>query len=1157
MAEPELPPGFKLDPTFKPGLNLPEGFTLDPTFKPETIGTGEDIAKSVGSKLLEGGVGVLGGIGDMREMMKSGSRWLGTHLGIPEEKIVGAQQKLGDVMKYAAPGLYFAPTTQQIQQTLDPKGRFQHTPQTLPGEAAGTIAGFLPGATTGGARTAGGLLADVTRYAVAPGVAAEIAGHTPFLDNPLGQMAAATLASHGTSRFITPRPHGPSGPPASSAAHQQSVDALESLNPPVPMSPGERFNDKVERIKESERRPERYLENRELSTLHSLRAVGNEIGNPNAFTNLDQGQGRVILRGEPGGYPGTVGRMLDIIGGNINNVVGQHNMMADAHLGQALDQFRRRYRYAPEAVSNEANRAADQLRDMLADSRQPGQPGFGTAGMLSGREAQNLRSDFNRRARGSENGQQSAMLHDFSHVIDDALDRSIMAQNPGNLGILQRNRAAYRAAQVIEDATSAKAGPASINHITPAALEAAAKKTYDPRWHARGQDPFWFAPHMAKVLVMDPSSETARRSKVLGIGADKIQHGLAATAAGLGGAYLGGAFHEPLSLQLLGEAAGPAAAAALGSMAITPAKNAILNATEGHRGNQLLANRPGTLSMPGLLTAIQAARQNGIPAYAQGGIVTKPTLGLVGENGPEAIIPLGQGAAGQSAQSGLMQPGQANSIEQLMQGLFQRLESSPQGAKLMHALQGAFPGGGKGWLGAPGGGKGGANPFQSMPTPPSAPTPPMSGPVRYSGPQVQAFAEGGIVDRPTVGLLGEAGPELVVPLDRLAQLSTAQMASPTLSETPGVQASQAALARPRLEFPTGGPTPAQVASMTHQADAPNPAAPIVRGLSGLFSAPDLVPMHEPGTKPEDYLRELYRNPEVRKKGIEQAGLFDFTGTTGGKGITAYHGSPHDFEKFDIGKIGTGEGAQAYGHGLYFAENEGVARDYKTRLSGNLGNTDTPHGAADRNFGNSPEEAIKNLEGQLRATRQAIEAMKKSGRGIPEVFEAKAKTYEDAIDLVKNGWRPGGRMYQVRLNADPEHFLDWDRPLSEQSAKVQEAVGNIIKGNDELRDFAPKMSGENVVTRLLPMHGIGRGGRSLDHEAIANTLRDAGIPGIRYLDQGSRAKGEGSRNYVMFDDKLIDIIKKYGLAGLIAGGAAHFSDRASAGNNQQQQRGFLQ
>ena len=50
-----------------------------------------------------------------------------------------------------------------------------------------------------------------------------------------------------------------------------------------------------------------------------------------------------------------------------------------------------------------------------------------------------------------------------------------------------------------------------------------------------------------------------------------------------------------------------------------------------------------------------------------------------------------------------------------------------------------------------------------------------------------------------------------------------------------------------------------------------------------------------------------------------------SGTVLGSGIRAYHGSPYDFDRFDMSKIGTGEGAQAYGHGLYFAENPAVAR----------------------------------------------------------------------------------------------------------------------------------------------------------------------------------------------------------------------------------------
>src|SRR5574343_290164 len=44
-------------------------------------------------------------------------------------------------------------------------------------------------------------------------------------------------------------------------------------------------------------------------------------------------------------------------------------------------------------------------------------------------------------------------------------------------------------------------------------------------------------------------------------------------------------------------------------------------------------------------------------------------------------------------------------------------------------------------------------------------------------------------------------------------------------------------------------------------------------------------------------------------------------------IKVYHGSPHAFTKADSSKIGTGEGAQAYGHGLYWAESPETAKTY--------------------------------------------------------------------------------------------------------------------------------------------------------------------------------------------------------------------------------------
>ena len=70
---------------------------------------------------------------------------------------------------------------------------------------------------------------------------------------------------------------------------------------------------------------------------------------------------------------------------------------------------------------------------------------------------------------------------------------------------------------------------------------------------------------------------------------------------------------------------------------------------------------------------------------------------------------------------------------------------------------------------------------------------------------------------------------------------------------------------------------------------------------------------------------------VGAKGSDMAG--DYLARQGLiKPATVWHGSPHKFDKFDSSKIGTGEGAQAYGHGLYLAETPAVADGYRRDLS---------------------------------------------------------------------------------------------------------------------------------------------------------------------------------------------------------------------------------
>jgi hypothetical protein len=345
------------------------------------------------------------------------------------------------------------------------------------------------------------------------------------------------------------------------------------------------------------------------------------------------------------------------------------------------------------------------------------------------------------------------------------------------------------------------------------------------------------------------------------------------------------------------------------------------------------------------------------------------------------------------------------------------------------------------------------------------------------------------------------------------------------------------------------------------------------------------------------------------------------------GIRAYHGSPHDFPAFDIDKIGTGEGAQAYGHGLYFAEHEPVAQSYRDALSAPV----TNDYVLSDNSGKIPDWAGKQIaqyppgheyrNGVIdRLTdlfRQRIAEQDAQWSNQPWMADANKQGLQELIDnlgRIKSGEvdlakpQPTGKMYEVNLDVDPEHLLDWDKPLSQQPEVARRlSKGGLFEGdlesemrkelharvNDQQLDEGPalqrwyeelqnalKTAKDDEIDKLWDKQrvienwwdeGIPEGdGAGLDptgaslHRMLserftklpnivgsksqptaAEALREAGIPGIRYLDQGSRGAGEGSHNYVIFDDKLIDILKKYGLGGLVAGGALAIGGNAEA------------
>ena len=335
-----------------------------------------------------------------------------------------------------------------------------------------------------------------------------------------------------------------------------------------------------------------------------------------------------------------------------------------------------------------------------------------------------------------------------------------------------------------------------------------------------------------------------------------------------------------------------------------------------------------------------------------------------------------------------------------------------------------------------------------------------------------------------------------------------------------------------------------------------------------------------------------------------------------QGIRAYHGSPYDFDKFDISKIGTGEGAQVYGHGLYFAENPATAKEYRASLANRQLFVDGKKVGEIGALGNDPVAnaahlIVKNNGDVGAAKAETYASIARSAQGDYGFGKSLGQKVLDQIDTLAAKTveaREGGKMYEVNINADPEHFLDWDKPLSEQpqiTEKIkaslpyqQMAAANhfgyslhefaalpVERQQKLISETSPKTH-EAILWEGRPGHGLLQSFESSfgGSDKATEALHDAGIPGIKYLDQGSRnpgfssltpaqldarisvlqsdlASGGGDQtkmqsqlaalqrerdtyknqthNYVVFNDRLVDIIKKYGLAGLIAGGAAHY------------------
>jgi len=239
-------------------------------------------------------------------------------------------------------------------------------------------------------------------------------------------------------------------------------------------------------------------------------------------------------------------------------------------------------------------------------------------------------------------------------------------------------------------------------------------------------------------------------------------------------------------------------------------------------------------------------------------------------------------------------------------------------------------------------------------------------------------------------------------------------------------------------------------------------------------------------------------------------------------MVAWHGTPHTVDKFSSSKIGTGEGAQAYGYGLYFAGAKEIAQWYQKQLS--------PGGLAGLPSYSIGGTTINPRDKHYRAVSRAYSSLNigdaLSKLQIDFTYESNAEKkqeFADAIEFLKTFPKNSqiktasskGKLYQVELAPAEDEYLLWDLPLSEQSDKVKKAINNAAEEatsrkeaiEKSLSDIKQRKAAELEKTRTgeykdLPMKEKFEILQKLNGEVSAEKLKlDRQLDAIERLNSG--------------------------------------------------------
>jgi hypothetical protein len=241
----------------------------------------------------------------------------------------------------------------------------------------------------------------------------------------------------------------------------------------------------------------------------------------------------------------------------------------------------------------------------------------------------------------------------------------------------------------------------------------------------------------------------------------------------------------------------------------------------------------------------------------------------------------------------------------------------------------------------------------------------------------------------------------------------------------------------------------------------------------------------------------------------------------------WHGTPYNIDKFDLSRVGTGEGVSAYGWGLYFADKKEVAQYYQKSVKDDR--------ASPRRFFKgqelTPKTPAYHAATLMSAKNVTLPYVKKEVQGwIKTARPEELEHFKGVMDTLNQATskkdftqkEAQGNIYQVQIPDDANYLL-WDKPIMEQSPMVKSIMEKFLP---MIGDFVTALDADRTTRHydeenMETMSGAGfyyaLSVKLKSQKAASLALHDAGIVGCKYLNGDSRTKGKGGYNYVIYDE----------------------------------------